>query len=141
LAAGLLQPASGKVQSGAAALSDANLALDRELTLARALAFWSALIAAAEPLDHALEAFGIAHLRQVPVRLLSTGQAKRASLARVASSSAPLWLLDEPLNGLDTEGAERLASAIARHRQAGGAVVAASHVPLIGEWRHLDLGT
>ena len=52
----------------------------------------------------------------VPVRLLSTGQAKRARLARVMASGAPLWLLDEPLNGLDRDGAKRLAAAIAAHR-------------------------
>ena len=49
--------------------------------------------------------------RQVPVRLLSSGQLKRATLARVAASGAPLWLLDEPLNALDGDGAERLGRA------------------------------
>ena len=38
------------------------------------------------------------------MRLLSTGQAKRAALARVRASGAPLWLLDEPLSGLDAAG-------------------------------------
>jgi heme exporter protein A len=74
------------------------------------------------------------------VRLLSTGQAKRARLARVMASAAPLWLLDEPLNGLDRDGAERLGAAIAAHRQAGGAVLAASHHPLRGNWPVLELG-
>ena len=62
----------------------------------------------AAALDAALEDFGIAHLAGVPVRLLSSGQLKRATLARVAASGAPLWLLDEPLNALDTDGCERL---------------------------------
>ena len=47
------------------------------------------------------------------MRLLSSGQAKRATLARVAASGAPLWLLDEPLNALDADGAERLARLVA----------------------------
>ena len=76
----------------------------------------------------------------MPVRLLSSGQAKRATLARVAASGAPLWLLDEPLNGLDAEGADRLAAVLDEHRAAGGAVLAASHQPLPGEWRRLELG-
>ena len=139
LAAGLLQAASGRVEAAAIALSDAGLALDRELPLAAALSFWSRLGGPSNHPDDALRQFGIAHLADVPVRLLSTGQAKRASLARVASSSAPLWLLDEPLNGLDRDGADRLATAISRHRAAGGAIVAASHVPLPGDWRQLDL--
>jgi heme exporter protein A len=73
---------------------------------------------------------GLRHLAAVPVRMLSTGQRKRAMLARVAASGAPLWLLDEPANGLDAEGQERLAAAMAAHRMRGGAVLAASHQPL-----------
>jgi heme exporter protein A len=76
----------------------------------------------------------------VPVRLLSSGQLKRATLARVAASGATLWLLDEPLNGLDSDGIERLTLVIASHRSAGGAVLAASHQPLPGEWRSIELG-
>ena len=86
-----------------------------------------------------MEALGILHLAEVPVRLLSSGQAKRATLARLASSAARLWLLDEPLNALDAEGAERLSRLIDRHRADGGAVLAASHQPLPAQWRVLDL--
>ncbi len=75
-------------------------------------------------------ALGLSLLAQVPVRMLSTGQRKRATLARVVASGAPLWLLDEPANGLDTEGQERLGAAMAEHRLRGGAILAASHQPL-----------
>lgn len=135
LAAGLLEPGAGRIeQVGAVALADEHLALDRELTLRRALQFWGG---AAAP---AIEAMGIARLADIPVRLLSTGQARKARLARVLASGVPLWLLDEPLNGLDTDGADRLANAIAAHRQSGGAVLAASHQPLGTGWRQLELG-
>ena len=135
LAAGLLRPASGLVERGAAAaLADDQLALDRELPLGKALAFWGG-----EPAD-AMIAVGIGHLGEVPVRLLSTGQARRARLARVLSSKAPLWLLDEPQNGLDDDGIDRLGRAIASHRANGGAVLAASHQPLAAGWRQLELG-
>lgn len=133
LAAGLLA-ASGRTAAAPVALADDHVALDRELPLKRALQFW-----AAEP-DVAMKALGIAALATVPVRLLSSGQLKRATLARAAASRAPLWLLDEPLNALDADGADRLAGLIARHRASGGAVVAASHQPLSGEWRKLELG-
>jgi heme exporter protein A len=134
LAAGLLRQERGRIERSALALADDALGLDRELPLGRALAFWVG--EAAEP----MEALGIAHLASVPVRLLSSGQAKRATLARVAASSAPLWLLDEPLNALDADGAGRLARLIERHRADGGAVLAASHQPLGGNWRKLELG-
>jgi heme exporter protein A len=134
LAAGLLGQERGLVDRTPLALADDRLALDRELPLRRALRFW------ADDVDAAMEALGIAHLADVPVRLLSSGQAKRATLARVAASGAALWLLDEPLNALDGDGAKRLARLIAGHRGAGGAVLAASHQPLPGDWRTLELG-
>jgi heme exporter protein A len=74
------------------------------------------------------------------VRLLSSGQLKRATLARVAASGAPLWLLDEPLNALDVDGAKKLGLLVERHLESGGAVLAASHQRLGGEWRRLELG-
>jgi len=135
LAAGLLKPSTGRVMRADAALADEGLALDRELSLARALAFW-----AGPQLAQALTAFELEELAEVPVRLLSTGQAKRAQLARVHASGAPLWLLDEPLNGLDRKGVGELDRAIAAHRSNGGAVLAASHMPLTGDWRSLELG-
>jgi heme exporter protein A len=46
----------------------------------------------------------LADLADVPVRYLSTGQKKRAALARLAASGAPIWLLDEPLNGSTPAG-------------------------------------
>ena len=135
LIAGLLGPTAGAIRRGAVALADEHAALDRELPLGRALAFWGA-----RRLDAAIAAFELEALAAVPVRLLSAGQLKRASLARVMASGAPLWLLDEPHNGLDRASRDRLDTTIAAHRAGGGAVVAASHQPLAGEWRELELG-
>lgn len=134
LAAGLLAPERGKVMRSPLALADDSPALDRELLLGRALAFWSG------PSNAAMEALGIDHLADVPVRLLSSGQLKRAVLARVAASGAPLWLLDEPMNALDGDGVSRLAALVDDHRANGGAVLAASHVSLPGNYRVLELG-
>jgi len=134
LAAGLLHAESGRIDRSAVALADEHLALDRELPLRRALGFWGGEV------DRAMDGLGLARLADVPVRLLSTGQAKRATLARVAASEAPLWLLDEPLNGLDADGVERLDTLLAGHLERGGAVLAASHGPLGGSWARKELG-
>ncbi|HEX8839531.1 MAG TPA: heme ABC exporter ATP-binding protein CcmA [Sphingomicrobium sp.] len=133
LAAGLLGAEAGQIERSPLALADDNVALDRELPLRRALRFW-----VREP-DDALQAMGLAHLPEMPVRWLSSGQLKRAAIARVAASEVPLWLLDEPLNALDFDGATLLSALIGRHLQSGGAVLAASHQPLPGEWHRLDL--
>lgn len=133
LAAGLLRAELGRVERSRLALADDALALDRELSLHRALGFWGGDV------DGAMEALGLSELAQAPVRLLSSGQQKRATLARVVASGAALWLLDEPLNALDSEGTKRLGDIIASHLAAGGGVLAASHQPLPGKWRMLEL--
>jgi heme exporter protein A len=129
LAAGLLAPAAGRIdRSCAAAFADEALALDQRLTLGRALGFWARLDGGAA--GAGMEAMGLMPLARVPIRMLSAGQRKRAVLARAIASGAPLWLLDEPSNGLDAEGQDRLQAAMAGHRGNGGAILAASHTPL-----------
>jgi len=123
VAAGLLR-ASGTIRRSEAALADEHLALDERRRLGDALAFWTKRCGAG------LEAMGLAPLADVPVRMLSAGQRRRAALARVVAGGAPLWLLDEPANGLDADGSARLEAAMAAHRAAGGAILAASHQPL-----------
>ena len=134
LAAGLLQAEAGSVKRSSVALADDHVALDRELLLRHALGFWGGAV------EQAMVALRIDHLAEVPVSLLSSGQVKRGTLARVAASGAALWLLDEPLNALDTDGRKRLGALVERHLEGGGAVVAASHQQLGGEWRTLELG-
>lgn len=129
IAAGLLSHSAGRVaRAAAASLADDSLALDERLSLERALSFWARLDGTR--VAPGMEAMGLAHLASVPVRMLSTGQRKRAALARVACSGAMLWLLDEPANGLDAEGVERLDALVAAHLARGGALLAASHLPL-----------
>lgn len=134
LAAGLLHVESGTIQRSELALADEHLALDRELPLRRALKFWGGDV------DRAMDSLGLGRLAGVPVRLLSTGQSKRATLARVAAANAPLWLLDEPLNGLDDDGVRLMDAILAGHLEKGGAVLAASHGVLGGSWSRMELG-
>ncbi|WP_203073022.1 heme ABC exporter ATP-binding protein CcmA [Falsiroseomonas ponticola] len=80
--------------------------------------------------EAALDSVGLSDLADLPARVLSSGQKRRLALARLALAPAPLWLLDEPTVGLDTASVERLGLLLAAHRQAGGAVLAATHLPL-----------
>lgn len=130
--AGLLPAYAGTVQaSGRMALADERVALDPGQPLARALAHWTRLDGTdPQAIGAALAQVDLAHLGDVPVRFLSTGQRKRALLARIQLSGAGIWLLDEPANGLDTASIERLGEMIAAHRAHGGIVLAASHQPL-----------
>lgn len=131
LAATLLRPFAGTIAGDAprALLTD-QTSLDEELPLARALAFWARLDGAAGNVAAALDALALSDLADIPVRLLSTGQRRRAAIARVIASAAPLWLLDEPANGLDRAALALLEAAIATHRTSGGGVLVASHTPI-----------
>src|SRR3546814_1538706 len=81
----LLQPAAGHIERrGRLAMSDENLALDMDKPLHRALDFWAGIDGSdSKAVGEALSALSLSHLADVPVRMLSTGQRKRAMLARV----------------------------------------------------------
>ena len=123
--AGLLRPFAGTVTSlGIVGLIDERPALDPHLPLGDALAFWRRLDG---PAGEALIRLGLTDLLDVPVRYLSTGQKKRAALARLIGQAAPIWLLDEPLNGLDRDAAALAQDLAAEHCASGGICVIASH--------------
>jgi heme exporter protein A len=134
LAAGLIAPFEGRVaRAGRIALMTEDIALDTERRLGEALLFWArldGLADAAARVAVALETVGLAALAEVPVRLLSTGQRRRAALARVWASQSSLWLLDEPGNGLDVDGVAMLERVLSQHRAGGGAVLLTTHQPL-----------
>lgn len=143
LTAGLLHPAAGTVERRERiALIDEAAALDAELPLRRALDFWARIDTVdGHAVDRAVAEMALVPLAEVPVAMLSTGQRKRAAMARVIASGAPIWLLDEPANGMDDAAQARLVAAIDRHRGNGGAVLLASHFALgISDLAELDMG-
>jgi len=127
--AGLMAPFAGTVErAGALGLLDERPALDPHLPLGRALGFWQRIDGAA---DNEAARLGLSELMDVPVRYLSTGQKKRAALARLIGQKAAVWLLDEPLNGLDTKGVALVEELAADHCREGGIAVVASHQPFV----------
>ena len=125
IVAGLSSAWAGTVEvAGAIGLVDERPALDPALPLGRALAFWQRIDGAA---DNELARLGLSELLDVPVRYLSTGQKKRAALARLLGQKARVWLLDEPLNGLDGHAVALTETLAAEHCAAGGIALIASH--------------
>lgn len=131
LVAGLLSVTSGDIHSeGRIALADENLALDANMALGAALRFWADMDgASAGARDAALTDMDLQNLSNIPVRFLSTGQRKRASIARVLASHADIWLMDEPYNGLDSASCTRLDQAMLAHAGSGGIILVAAHQP------------
>lgn len=90
--------------------------------------------------ENALDHVGLAPLADLPARMLSAGQTRRLTLARILATPAPLWLLDEPTIALDYRAVDRLRAAIDAHRAGGGMIVASTNVPLgIDDAENIDL--
>ncbi|WP_324828210.1 heme ABC exporter ATP-binding protein CcmA [Qipengyuania zhejiangensis] len=128
--AGLLRPFAGEIaRTGSVGLIDERLALDPNQPLGKALDFWERLDGCGDP-GRALEILQLHALMDIPVRYLSTGQKKRAAFARLLNGAPRIWLLDEPLNGLDAQAARSVEALVAQHCDAGGIAVVASHQPM-----------
>lgn len=74
-----------------------------------------------------LQGLGLMTCADLPVRNLSAGQRRRASLAMVLGSGAELWVLDEPYTNLDTAGCEWLSRRLNDHLAIGGLLLLAAH--------------
>ena len=80
-------------------------------------------------LAEAIGRFGLQSRRHAPIRTLSQGQRRRVALARLCLSAPnATWLLDEPYDALDSQGAALVGSLLAHHAARGGCVVFTSHV-------------
>ncbi|WP_410498616.1 heme ABC exporter ATP-binding protein CcmA [Chitinibacter sp. S2-10] len=81
----------------------------------------------------ALVKVGLAACVDLPVRQLSQGQKRRATLARFLALPRPIWVMDEPLVALDVSGQSELGNWIAAHLSLGGIALLTSHQLLPGE--------
>lgn len=88
------------------------------------------LAASDEAVTDALGRWGLARQARLPLRVLSAGQKRRAALARLNLSTAPLWILDEPFNALDVDAVAGLGRLIEAHLARGGLAVVTSHMDL-----------
>ncbi len=132
LLAGLLEPAAGRIDNPFdVAWVGHEVALKPGMTLAAELGYWARLDGAtARAVASAIARFDLDALANLPCGILSSGQRRRAALARASLSGAALWLLDEPSVGLDAASRGRLADVFAEHRAGGGLVIAATHEPI-----------
>jgi heme exporter protein A len=149
--AGLVRPAAGEACFGGVAVhalappsrgrlrfvGHAN-ALKPELRVAEALGVLAGLDAdpgapplPAQALSRALAEAGLPGREQAIVGTLSQGQRRKAALARLWLDDTPrTWLLDEPLDALDTDGVGRFERWITAHTARGGALLMTSHTAL-----------
>lgn len=105
------------------------------------LEFHAALLGAPrKSVSQALESWDLLKLAGHSAGLLSAGQRRRLSLARLSLQPRKVWLLDEPANALDAASRKRLTTLCEDHIQSGGLIVAATHEPFMGDRMPLFLG-
>jgi heme exporter protein A len=116
-------------------------ALKPALSVMENLAFWRDFLGG-EATDAAdsLAAVGLDHTADLPAAVLSAGQRRRLSIARLLTVRRPIWLLDEPTSALDAAGQAMFAALMADHLARGGMIVAATHAPLGIAARELRMG-
>lgn len=143
LAAGLSSPEAGSIEWGGVPVRKAAGLLQRlvyvahasalkdDLSVTEALHFLAVLHGRpsdAGTLQRALDRIGMATRRDAPVRTLSQGQRRRATLARLAlETEASIWILDEPYDALDVDGVDCVNSLLHDNLSRGGSVLLTSH--------------
>jgi heme exporter protein A len=97
------------------------------------LAFW-AVLAGRDPnvISDIVQRLGLTRQVSLQGGVLSAGQRRRASLARLLIEDRPIWLLDEPAAPLDNQGRDMLGQVLDGHRAKGGMFIAAVHDELPG---------
>lgn len=75
----------------------------------------------------ALQQVGLSGRESLPAKVLSQGQRRRITLARLLVCDTALWILDEPLTALDSSAIELLRNLLEQHLKQGGMVVMTTH--------------
>ncbi len=75
----------------------------------------------------ALAAIGVERCANLPARVLSQGQKRRVTLARLWLAEGQLWILDEPFAALDIASVSRLAAKLGAHMSSGGMAILTTH--------------
>jgi ABC-2 type transport system ATP-binding protein len=138
--AGHLRPSSGEVAwhapdrhgrfRGWLGMSPQGAALPRYETPRRFLAHLARLQRAEKPQESAaeiLDAVGLGARGEVRMRALSEGERKLVAIGQAFLGAPRVVLLDEPTSALDPWGRQRLRALVRARRDAGGAVLLASH--------------
>jgi len=139
--AGLLELESGSIHWDGAAISQQRQVFQNslvwmshkvgfkgDLTLVENLQYESRLRPqSSADFDDTLKQLNLRRLRRLPMRSLSAGQQRRVALARMLMSAAPLWMMDEPVSNLDSEGRELAVHMLDKHLSDGGMAIVAAH--------------
>ena len=72
--------------------------------------------------------FDLFDIKDQLVRNLSHGQKKKVNLTKLLFSNTKLWIMDEPLNGLDERSINIFKNICTKHINSQGAILLSSHI-------------
>jgi heme exporter protein A len=75
----------------------------------------------------ALQRMGLGGRELLPAKVLSQGQRRRVTLARLLVCGTVLWILDEPLTALDVGAVKLIQGLMEDHLRRGGMIVMTTH--------------
>ena len=75
----------------------------------------------------ALQHMGLGGRELLPAKVLSQGQRRRVTLARLLVCGTALWILDEPLTALDATAVKLVKGLMEQHLEGGGMIVMTTH--------------
>lgn len=144
--AGLAEPEQGEVRWQQRSLVDSDFSqnlcfighlsgIQPQLTALEHLEFWQAAfgLTVSDGFE-VLATLGLAGLEDIPCQLLSAGQQRRVSLARLWLTNRCLWILDEPFTALDQSAILQLQHKFAQHLAGGGSIILTTHQPLTSQF-------
>ena len=102
-------------------------ALNEADTINDYLTHWKKIYDYKDDFNYIINYFNFEKYLETPIRLLSFGQKKKLSFSRLQMIKSKVWLLDEPISGLDKKAKYLILNLIMEHVKYGGGVVATSH--------------
>ena len=103
--------------------------------------FWKLFYRSKWNKDDIINLFSLKKIIDLPTSLLSYGQKKLLSFIRLNMLKSKVWLLDEPLSGLDYTNKQLILKMIEIHNKNGGATVMTTHddTYLIRKAKHKEI--
>ena len=107
-------------------------AVKGELTVLENLVFFSKLQGTNDTIDllDIIDKCELSGYENISCKYLSLGQTRRVAIAKLFIGNAKIWLLDEPINGLDVNGIEVFCNRVNHHTSEGGITIFTSHQSL-----------
>ena len=105
----------------------------RQLTIANNIKIWKKIFLSKldkNQIDGILSNLNLTNLIDKKVNTLSLGEIKKLELLRLVLEEKKIWILDEPLNNLDSDTIEILSQTFEDHCNNGGSILFSTHQEL-----------